>query len=170
MYMGNPEYGVELQDIDFAMVAEACGMIGLHVEQPGDVARVVKRALNDPHPALVEAVTDPYEPMIPGGMKPQLAEKYAKALRKGEPNSERIGITLFRETMEDFEENRHVMREALEKEVPEIAQKAEQSVAGGKTKSNRKDAKTELNHKDTKGMPYSFLRVFVSVFKYSKQQ
>jgi pyruvate dehydrogenase (quinone)/pyruvate oxidase len=132
MYMGNPEYGVELQDIDFAMVAEACGMLGLHVEEPAEVAHVVEKALQSPRPALVEAVTDPYAPMVPAGMKPQLAEKYAQALRKGEPNAERIGITLFRETMDDFEQNQQTMREALEKEVPEIALQAERVVAGGK--------------------------------------
>jgi thiamine pyrophosphate-dependent acetolactate synthase large subunit-like protein len=31
MFLGNPEYGTELQEIDFAKVAEACGARGLHV-------------------------------------------------------------------------------------------------------------------------------------------
>jgi pyruvate dehydrogenase (quinone) len=41
MFLDHPEYGVELQDIDFVKVAEACGAKGLRLERPGDAARVI---------------------------------------------------------------------------------------------------------------------------------
>lgn len=73
MFLGNPEYGVELQDIDFAKVAEA--------------------------------------------------------LKRGQPNRERIGLTLFRDAVEDFGENRELIEEGLRKQAPDVLESAERSEA-----------------------------------------
>lgn len=64
----------------------------------------IQQTLQAPGAALPEASVDPYEPLIPANMKPEPAEKYAKALKKGQPNKERIGITLFRDVLEDLGE------------------------------------------------------------------
>src|SRR5438874_11014056 len=37
VFLGNPEYGVELQPIDFVRFAEACGGVGFRCEKPGVV-------------------------------------------------------------------------------------------------------------------------------------
>ncbi|MBV9468183.1 MAG: hypothetical protein JOZ57_02925, partial [Abitibacteriaceae bacterium] len=131
MYAGNPEYGVELQDIDFAKFAEACGATGLHVEQPQDVPAAITKALATPGPVVLEAVTDPYEPMIPGNLKPELAQKMAEALKSGQPNAHRIGITLFRDIAEDFEPNSETLQGALEEKTPQVLQDAQQNGHGG---------------------------------------
>src|SRR5213078_2927322 len=36
VFLGNPEYGVELPEFDFAKFAEACGGLGFTVEKPED--------------------------------------------------------------------------------------------------------------------------------------
>src|SRR6202035_5814902 len=36
VFLGNPEYGVDLHPIDFAAFAHACGGIGFSVEDPAD--------------------------------------------------------------------------------------------------------------------------------------
>jgi pyruvate dehydrogenase (quinone) len=118
MYLGHPEYGVELGDIDFAKVAEACGAKGFHVERPGEVARTIKEALRAEGPALVEAVVDPFEPLMPGRMKPEQAEHYAEALKKGQPNAERIALTLFRDAVEEFPQNREELEKAFDEKAP----------------------------------------------------
>jgi pyruvate dehydrogenase (quinone)/pyruvate oxidase len=118
MFLGNPEYGVELQDIDFAKVAEACGVRGLHVENPNEVGDVVAEALRTPGPVLVEALTDPFEPLMPGNLKPEQAEKYGEALRRGQPNKERIALTLYRDAIEDFSENAAALTSALDGAAP----------------------------------------------------
>jgi pyruvate dehydrogenase (quinone) len=120
MFMGNPEFGVELQDIDFAKVAEGFGLKAIHVERPEDLRHSMVELLRTDGPALLQAVTDPFEPIMPGQIKPEQAKNYAEALKRGEPNRERIGLTLFRDAMEDTEENREVVRGALEKETPEL--------------------------------------------------
>lgn len=120
MFLGNPEYGVELQNIDFAMVARACGWTGFSVDRPDDAEAVVAQALSAVGPVLVEAVTDPYEPLMPGSLKPEQAQKYAEALQRGQPNAERIGITLYRDALEERSENRELLEKALEENVPEL--------------------------------------------------
>jgi pyruvate dehydrogenase (quinone)/pyruvate oxidase len=39
VFLGNPEYGCELQPIDFARFAEACGATGLTIEVPSAAGR-----------------------------------------------------------------------------------------------------------------------------------
>ena len=118
LYLGNPEYGVELQDIDFAKVAEACGASGFHLEQPGEAEGMVALTLRSPGPALCEAVVDPFEPILPGTLKPEQAEHYAEALASGTPNAQRIGLTLFRDAEEQSPEDVATLEKAFAEKAP----------------------------------------------------
>ena len=66
VFFGNPEYGVELQPIDFAKFAEACGGVGFRWERPDEVRAAMEMAFRSTKPAVVEAVVDPFEPPMPG--------------------------------------------------------------------------------------------------------
>ena len=81
---GNPEYGVELQPIDFAAYAQACGAGGFTIERPKDAASVLRAALEYPGPAVVQAVVDPNEPPFPGKISTKQALHFAEALARGE--------------------------------------------------------------------------------------
>src|SRR5437762_5625944 len=94
VFLGNPEYGCDLQPINFALIAQACGGTGLTVDDPHDCGRVVEQALNTPGPVLVEAVVDPYEPPMPPKVSVRQAEKFAESLLKGEPNRSKIAATV----------------------------------------------------------------------------
>ena len=80
----NPEYGVELQPIDFAKVAEACGVSGHTIEDPKHAEEVLRRALEEDGPSVVQAVVDPNEPPLPGNVSVKQAVHFAEALAKGE--------------------------------------------------------------------------------------
>ena len=80
---GNPQYGVQLQPINFADFARACGAEGYTVEAPGQVPHVLREAFRRPGPALIEAVVDPNEPPLPGKATVDQAWHFAKALAKG---------------------------------------------------------------------------------------
>jgi pyruvate dehydrogenase (quinone) len=95
VFLGAPEYGVDLQPIDFAKFARACGGTGFTVESAEDCGRIVDQALNAPGPVLIEAVVDPYEPPLPAKITLDQATKFAKSLIKGEPNREKIALTVF---------------------------------------------------------------------------
>jgi pyruvate dehydrogenase (quinone) len=87
---GNPEFGVELQPIDFASVAMACGIAGFTVERPEDVASTLQRALDHPGPAVVQAVVDPNEPPLPGHVTSKQALHFAEALARGQKDAWKI--------------------------------------------------------------------------------
>ncbi|MDQ2801443.1 MAG: thiamine pyrophosphate-dependent enzyme, partial [Pseudomonadota bacterium] len=57
--------GVELQNPDFAKLAEAAGALGIRVEDPADVEAAVTRALAHDGPALLDMVTNPTELAMP---------------------------------------------------------------------------------------------------------
>jgi pyruvate dehydrogenase (quinone) len=94
VFLGNPEYGCELQPIDFVLFAEACGGVGLRVDDPKDCGRIVEQALNTPGPVVVEAVVDPFEPPMPPKITTRQAQKFAESLLRGEPNPGKIIATV----------------------------------------------------------------------------
>jgi pyruvate dehydrogenase (quinone) len=81
---GNPQYGVELQPIDFEAFAKACGAGGFTIEKAKDAGKILKQALDYPGPAVVQAVVDPNEPPLPGKISMEQAKKFAEALLRGE--------------------------------------------------------------------------------------
>jgi pyruvate dehydrogenase (quinone) len=87
VFEGNPEFGVELQPIDFAGVARACGILGLTADDPATVGAVLRQALDHQGPALVEAVIDPNEPPMPGRITTTQALKFAEALARGQKDA-----------------------------------------------------------------------------------
>ncbi len=102
IFLGNPEYGVELEPIDFVKFAEACGGTGFRCETPDQVRPALQAALNHPGPALIEATVDPFEPPMPAQAGIQQGLKLAASLAKGEPNRGKIATTIFRDKLTEF--------------------------------------------------------------------
>jgi pyruvate dehydrogenase (quinone) len=94
VFLGNPEYGCELQPIDFAAFAEACGARGIRIEDPATCGTLLEEALAIPGPVVIEAVVDPFEPPMPGKVDLKQAAKLGEALLKGEPHRGKIAITI----------------------------------------------------------------------------
>src|SRR5205823_13899985 len=84
VFEGNPQFGVELQPIDFAAYARACGAAGYTLEDPAKAEATLREALSQPGPALVEAVVDANEPPMPGHVTMEQAWHFAKALASGQ--------------------------------------------------------------------------------------
>ncbi|PYQ06281.1 MAG: pyruvate oxidase [Acidobacteria bacterium] len=102
VFLGNPEYGCELQPIDFAKFAEACGGTGFRIEDPAECGRVLDQALALPGPVIVEAVVDPYEPPMPAHITVDQARKFAEALVKGEPARGRIVRAVLKDRIKEM--------------------------------------------------------------------
>jgi pyruvate dehydrogenase (quinone)/pyruvate oxidase len=102
VFLGNPEYGVSLEPIDFVKFAEACGGIGFRCERPDEVHSALEAMMLADGPALCEAIVDPFEPPMPPRIKAEQALHMAEALARGEPNRGRIALTLFRDKVSDF--------------------------------------------------------------------
>jgi pyruvate dehydrogenase (quinone) len=81
---GNPQYGVQLQPIDFAAFGLACGAAAYRVDDPAQVPEVLRQAFQSPGPALIEATVDAAEPPLPGKISLDQAIQFAKALARGQ--------------------------------------------------------------------------------------
>ena len=86
VFLGNPEYGVDLQPIDFAAFANACGAAGFTAEDPASCGDMVEEFLSSPGPAILQAVVDPLEPPLPPKAKLEQGLKLAESLARGEPD------------------------------------------------------------------------------------
>jgi pyruvate dehydrogenase (quinone) len=93
---------VELQPIDFAMFAQACGGTGLSIREPADCGRIVEQALNTPGPVVIEAYVDPYEPPLPANISIEQATKFAESLMRGEPNRSKIALTVLEDRIKEL--------------------------------------------------------------------
>jgi pyruvate dehydrogenase (quinone)/pyruvate oxidase len=102
VFLGNPEYGCDLQPIDFALFARACGATGLTVDDPADCGRVVEQAFATPGPVLVEGVVDPFEPPMPSKVTASQAAHFATSLLRGEPNRRKIALTVLADKIREL--------------------------------------------------------------------
>ncbi len=102
VFLGNPEYGCELQPIDFAAFARACGGTGFTVEGPEECGRVLEAALSTPGPVIVDAVVDPLEPPMPPKVTLEQVARFAQALLRGQPNRERIALTVLSDRVREL--------------------------------------------------------------------
>jgi pyruvate dehydrogenase (quinone) len=94
VFLGNPEYGIDLHPIDFAAFARACGATGFTITDPKTCGAQLNEALAAPGPVVIEAVVDPFEPPYPPKATLKDAEHLAEALIKGEPNRKDIALTV----------------------------------------------------------------------------
>jgi pyruvate dehydrogenase (quinone) len=86
---GNPEFGVELQPIDFAGIAMNCGAAGF------------TRALAHEGPAVVQAVVDPNEPPMPGNVSTDQFIKFSEAPIKGQKDGWKILKTVMKDKIRE---------------------------------------------------------------------
>ena len=87
---GNPQYGVELQPIDFAGIAKSCGAAGYTIDDPEQARSILREALAHRGPAVIQAVVDPNEPPLPGNVSSEQAFKFAESLARGQKDSWKI--------------------------------------------------------------------------------
>lgn len=96
MFLGNPQFGCELQPIDFAKAAEAMGAKGLRIDRADQIETVLDEAFATAGPVVIEALVDAYEPMMPPRMPPDYAKKFREAF-PDTPGHERIEENIARE-------------------------------------------------------------------------
>jgi pyruvate dehydrogenase (quinone) len=82
MFLGHPEFGCALEPVDFARVAEGCGLRGLRITRSDDCARIMDEMFACDGPVLVDAVVDGAEPMLPPKRRETYVENMKKALKQ----------------------------------------------------------------------------------------
>jgi pyruvate dehydrogenase (quinone) len=102
VFLGNPEYGVDLHPIDFAAFAQACGGTGFTAEDPAECGSAMEQFLNTTGPAVLQAVVDPFESPMPAKVKAEQALHFAESLARGEPNRKKIALTVLSDKVREM--------------------------------------------------------------------
>jgi pyruvate dehydrogenase (quinone)/pyruvate oxidase len=102
VYLGNPEFGCELEPIDFAAFARACGAKGYTIENPKECGSIFDQALAEPGPVVVEALVDPHEPPMPPKVSLEQSREFAESLRRGTPNRDKIALTVLSDKVREL--------------------------------------------------------------------
>jgi pyruvate dehydrogenase (quinone)/pyruvate oxidase len=102
VFLGNPEFGVDLHPIDFAAFAHACGGVGFSVENPDECGRTIQEFLNAPGPAILQAQVDRLEPPLPPKVTAEQALHFAESLARGEPDRGKIAMTAFADKIREL--------------------------------------------------------------------
>ena len=102
-FVGVPEFGVDLTNPrSFADWATNCGGLGIKVEDPAQLESAFRQAFaKTDGPSVIEAVVDPMEAPLPPKVSMKHAMNMMRAVAKGQPNSMRIGLTLFRDKVDE---------------------------------------------------------------------
>ncbi len=98
---GNPQFGVQLQPIDFAAYARACGARGYTITDPATASPILREALAADGPAVVEAVVDANEPPLPGNITMEQARHFAEAIVRGQKDRWQILKTVAKDKIRE---------------------------------------------------------------------
>ena len=79
---GYLDYGVELENPNFALMAEAAGVRGIRLEDPGEVADGIREALAYEGPVLVDAVVNRQELTMPPKITTEMAKGFGLFMLK----------------------------------------------------------------------------------------
>ncbi|GIH15253.1 thiamine pyrophosphate-dependent enzyme [Rugosimonospora africana] len=101
VFLGNPEYGVDMAPLDFVKFAEACGARGVRIEDPTRCREQLAEALRLDGPVIIECVVDPHEPPMPATVKKDQVRKLTEALRAGTPNRYRIALEMVKDLLDE---------------------------------------------------------------------
>jgi pyruvate dehydrogenase (quinone) len=102
VFLGNPEYGCDLQPIDFATVARGFGVASFSIDDPAQCGAVLDRALRTPGPVLVEALVDANEPPMPPMVQLEQAAHLAEALARGTKDAGKIIRTIAKDRVREI--------------------------------------------------------------------
>ncbi len=100
--LGNPEFECDLEPIDFAKFADACGAGGYTCDDPAEIGSVLDSFLASPGPAVLEAVVDPNEPPMPPKATVKQALYFAEALVRGTPDRGAIITTVLENMVKEM--------------------------------------------------------------------
>jgi pyruvate dehydrogenase (quinone)/pyruvate oxidase len=101
VFLGNPEYGVNMAPLDFVKFAEVCGARGISIDDPARCRDQLTEALSWEGPVIIECVVDEHEPPYPAKVKKDQATKLTAALREGTPNRRRIALQMVKDLLDE---------------------------------------------------------------------
>jgi pyruvate dehydrogenase (quinone) len=101
---GDPKFAAsqDIPDFDYARYAELCGLRGIRVEKPDDIAPAWQQAFASSVPTVIDAVTDPDVPPIPPHIEWKQMKALMRALMTGDPDTAGIVRQAAKQSLLDF--------------------------------------------------------------------
>ncbi len=101
---GDPKFEAsqEIPDFDYAAYAQLCGLQGIRVERPDDIADAWKRAFSSSVPTVIDAHASPDVPPIPPHIEWKQAKAMMSALLTGDPDAAGIVRQAGKQTLLDL--------------------------------------------------------------------
>ncbi len=101
---GDPKFSVsqDIPDFDYSRYAELCGLRGIRVEDPDEIASAWDEAFHAGIPTVIDAVTSPDVPPIPPHIEWKQAKALMKAMLTGDPDLGGIVRQSSKQTMLDM--------------------------------------------------------------------
>ena len=101
---GDPKNPItqDIPDFPYAQYAELVGLKGIRVDSPDAVGPAWDQAFAADRPVVLEARTDPEVPPLPPHITLEQAKMFAKALRKGDPNTGAMIRQTIRDKVEEL--------------------------------------------------------------------
>lgn len=88
---GDPKYPCSqvVSDFDYAAYARSCGLVGIRVEEPGQIVQAWGEAMAADRPCVLDVLTDPAVPPLPPHVKFGQAKRFMQAAVR-DPNAASI--------------------------------------------------------------------------------
>jgi pyruvate dehydrogenase (quinone) len=102
VFLGNPEYGVQLHPIDFQKVMEACGGKAFTITKAKECDKVMAKAFNTKGPVVIQALVDQYMPPLPPKVNVEQALHFAESMLRGEPHKTEIITNSIKEKIREM--------------------------------------------------------------------
>ena len=101
---GDPKFEAsqDIPDFNYARYAELCGLNGIRVERPEEIAGAWERAFAAKTPTVIDAVVSPDVPPIPPHIEWKQAKALMKALMNGDPDTADIVRQASKQTLLDL--------------------------------------------------------------------
>ena len=100
--LGNPEFGCDLQPIDFAAFARVLWRRRIYRRRSSANGFSPRSGFAMNGPVIIEAVVDPFEPPMPAEIEAKQALKFAESLARGEPNRMKIATTIMEDKIKEL--------------------------------------------------------------------
>ena len=106
---GDPKFdpAQHVPDFAFARYAEMLGLLGIRVDEPGQIGGAWDRALSADRPCVIDALTDPEVPTLPPHISIKQAQHFMSSILEGDTGGSSMIRGAFKEALQGMIPHRH---------------------------------------------------------------
>ena len=102
VFLGNPEFGCDLQPIDFAAFARACGGQGFTIDDPAHLRRDPRRGAGCSRARADRSGGRPFRAAHAAERHPRAGRAFRRGTGEGQTNRKKIALTVAEDKVKDM--------------------------------------------------------------------